>query len=164
MSTNIQIQSIIGPDKIFFGVNKETNEEIYLSKPSFDCNWYWSFGYLGNSDCHYQLDSYQSKQKILYTKDGKLTIITEKRNISMYDALLADYTLNPIIEKNLWVFCELALSIYTLKKAAELFHIGGAHMTVNPGKDKLKNIELYNTLTFDLIPEQCQLLWDLINK
>jgi hypothetical protein len=156
----LNIPTINGPDKIFFGTRKDDNSSIYITKPKFDCNWYWSFGYLGN--CHYHLYSYQTKQICLTDKDGKFHMFTEKRNINMYDALQADYDLAPAIANNLWQFCELALTIYTLKEMAELCHIGGAHMTINPGKAYLQDKDIYNKLVTEFIPKQCQALWDLI--
>lgn len=156
------MKTIQGKDKILLGTNKESKERIYLDKPSFDCSWYWGFGYLGNKDCHYHLEGYQKTDRLLYTKEQEIVVLTQSRNISIYDALLADYNLNPTIEKNLWVFCELALSIYTLKDCAELFNRGGSHMTTNPDQELLKSKTMYDKLTFELIPAQCQTLWDLV--
>ena len=157
------MKSINGQNKIFFGTKKQTNENIYMDKPTFDCNRYWSFGYLGNTQCHYHLESYQKNDIVLYTKNKALKSVTENRNISMRDALLEDYDLSANIKSNLLVFCELSLSIYTLKKAADLFHTGGANMTTNPSHDLLKDSDMYTKLVNVLIPEQCQKLWDLIS-
>ena len=156
------IKSIQGKDKIFFGVDKGTKERIFISKPEFSCNWYWSFGHLGNKNCHYHLDGYQSKGHAFKLEDGSFKVLTEKRNINMYDALLADYDLAPAIQENLWRFCELAKTIYTLKETAEVFHRGGSHYTTNPCKGILQDEPLYNKLTFDLIPNTCQAFWELI--
>jgi len=136
---------ITGPDKLFFGVRKSDATRIYIDKPSFDCEWYWSFGYLGNKDEHYHLNGYQNG-----------------RNTDIHSALSSDYDLNPSIEKNLWVFCELALSIYKLKESAELFHLGGAHMTTNPHRKSLKKISYERTINEKLLPEQLQTFWNLI--
>lgn len=43
----MKTKSINGKSRVFLGTSKKTNERIYLEKPSFDCNWYWGFGYLG---------------------------------------------------------------------------------------------------------------------
>lgn len=158
----MNIPTINGPDKIYFGTRKDDNSQIYIDKPTFDCGWYWSFGYLGNKNCHYHLKAYQEKDIVYIDKFDKLHILTENRNVCMRDALLQDYELNPKIEANLWQFCELALTIYALKESAEIFHRGGSYMTTNPGKTMLKNDSLYLEFVSVLIPSQCQLLWDLI--
>lgn len=143
---------INGKDKVFFGTNKETNERIYISKPSWDCDWYWGFGYLGNKNCHYHLDAYQSKDQCFKLEDGSYKVLTEKRNICMYDALLEDYNLNPKIKKNLWEFCELVLTAYTLKKTAETLGRGGSNMTTNPCADLIKNPEEVKRINEVVLP------------
>ncbi len=158
-----KIKEIKGPEKIMLGVRKDDGSTIYFSKPTFDCGWYWGFGYLGNKNCHYHIESYQSKSVLFEKKEGGFYHGTEKRNICIHDALLADYGLAPKIKDNLWTFCELVLTIYALKKTADIYHIGGSHMTINPGAKTLINKERYDWLVFDAIPKQIQLLWDLIS-
>ena len=33
--------------------------KYWLESESWDCNWYWGFGYLGNKNCHYHLKNYK---------------------------------------------------------------------------------------------------------
>lgn len=140
--------TITGTNKVLLGTN-EQGEKIFITKPEWDCNWYWSFGYLGNKNCHYQLNNYQNKNNKI-------------RNKNMYDCLTDDYKLNPKIEENLWQFCELALTIYTLKEAAEVIGLGGSHMTKNYCEDIIKNPEETKRLNEVVIPTLCQTLWNLI--
>ena len=156
------MKEIQGKNKVFFGT--KDGERIYITKPTFDCGWYWSFGYLGNAQCHYHLSSYQNKEVRFKDAEGKFRCFTELRNLHMCDCLLKDYALNPVILDNLWVFCELALTIYTLKETADIYHAGGSHTTTNPCKDMLKNDERYQELVGMIIPELCQKLWDIIDK
>jgi len=131
--------------KIFFGINKETNERIYLDKPSWDCGWYWGFGYLGNKDCHYHLSSY---------KNG--------RNINMYDALITDYDLNAKIKENLWEFCELVESSYVLKETAEVLGRGGSHYTTNVCSDIIKNEVEVKRINEVVLPKIFDALYKII--
>ena len=123
--------------KVEFGVHKASGETIYLTLPTWDCNWYWSFGYLGNRNWHYHLSGY-----------------AEGRNICMHDALLSDYELVPALAAKLWVFCELAHTAYTLKAAAEVLGRGGSHQTTNPCAATIKNqaeVERINTVVLPAI-------------
>lgn len=113
---------INGSKRVFFGIDKETNERIFLTKPSWDCGLYWGFGFLGNKNCHYHLSGYD-----------------KGRNIYMHDALLNDYKLNNSIQNNLWEFCELVKTAYTLKDTAEVLGRGGSHYTTNPCSEIIKN-------------------------
>lgn len=137
------MKEIIGNNKVFFGT--KDGEKMYITKPTWDCDWYWSFGYLGNNNCHYHLDGYQ-----------------KGRNINMHDALMQDYELSENIKNNLWVFCELALSIYQLKSTAELLGRGGAHMTTNPCKDIILDKEYTDRINNEVLPVVMQKFWDLI--
>jgi hypothetical protein len=158
------IRTIEGKGRIFFGVNKETKERIYLSKPTFDCSWYWSFGYLGNKGCHYHLSSYGTKEQFLKLENGEYKRITEDRNKNMYDCLNEDYDLNPIIKDNLWSFCEQVSTIYSLKEAYEVLHRGGSHFTTHPMQKKVKKTGTANMLNDRLLPELMKNLWDQFSK
>jgi hypothetical protein len=97
------------------------NEKIYLSAPSWDCGWYWGFGYLGNQNCHYHVDG-MSKGK------------------NLYDAFRHHFGNSLIVrESDLWQFAELFSSFYALKKTAEVLGRGGSHFTGNPCKDIIIN-------------------------
>lgn len=127
--------------KYFFGTRKSDNVAVYISAPSWDCGWYWGFGYLGNKNEHYHLDSYQQKQHVFKLENGKYEIITEARNKNMFDCLSEDYDLSDKIKNNLWKFCELVKTAYNLKETAEVLGRGGSHYTVNPCADLIKNAE-----------------------
>ena len=42
------------PLTIFLG--KHDGKSILLRRPSFECDWYWGFGYIGNKNLHTHLD------------------------------------------------------------------------------------------------------------
>ena len=46
-------------EKIFLGTVRDgiegmiiSGEKLYIEKHSFDCGWYWGFGYIGNKNIH----------------------------------------------------------------------------------------------------------------
>lgn len=130
--------------KIVFGKIKKTGESIHLSLPTWDCGWYWSFGYLGNQNCCYHLDSYQSEAGF-----------GEHRNIDMFDALKSDYNLCPSLQEdnNLWKFCELSKTAYSLIEVAGIFNRGGSHYGPNPCAAALKNPEWVKHINEVLLPQ-----------
>ncbi len=139
--------------KYFFGTRKSDGNRIWLTGPSWDCGWYWGFGYLGNSEEHYHLNSFNRIQRHVQLKDDSYMHLTEGRNINMYDALLADYDLNPKIEENLWKFCELIKTAYILTDAAEVLGRGGAHYSTNPCADLIKNSEEVDRINNVVLPK-----------
>jgi hypothetical protein len=139
--------------RVFFGTRKADNSRIYLTLPTWDCGWYWSFGYLGNNKEHYHLSGYQKKDHFLKLEDGSFKLLTEARNLHMHDVLMVDYDLNPkLSDSNLWKFCELARTAYSLKETAEVFGRGGSHITTNPCAELIKNPELVKKINEELLP------------
>lgn len=149
------MKHIDGSEKFLFGSVKGSGEKIYMTKPGWQCGRYWAFGYLGNKNCHYHLDGYQS---------GPL--FNDKRNICMHDALKKDYKLAPQIEENLWQFCEQALTIYTLKESAEVMGRGGSHMTTHKERDFILEHckDQANTINDIVLPKLLQVFWDTFSK
>ena len=111
-------------EKIFIG--KSDNQNEYLASPSWDCDWYWGFGYLQNKNIHHHLDS----------------LIKDK---NMFDAIKEYYgdTINKKLTqddfKPLWTFCELVSTFYALKETAELLGRGGSNYKSNPCSELIKN-------------------------
>lgn len=102
------------PTKIFLGEND--GEKIYLSAPSWDCGWYWGFGYIGNRNCHYHVDG-----------------LNKKENVNLYDAFKKHFGDTLVVRgSQLWTLCELFQTFYALKEAAEVLGRGGSHMSTNP--------------------------------
>lgn len=118
-------------------------EKIYLSPPSWNCGWYWGFGYLGNKNCHYHLNRIN-------------------RDKNLYEALKEHFgdTLT-IKDADLWVFCELVMAAYSLKDTAEVLGRGGSHYTANPCKDLIINkneVTRINSIVLPAIFDQINLI------
>ena len=95
-----------------------------LHAPSWDCGWYWGMGYLGHRDAHFHLDG-----------------VVKEHKTNMFDALKKEFsdTLTITNDADLWTFCELMETAYTLKETAEVFGRGGSHYAANPIAGLIKN-------------------------
>lgn len=125
-------------------------EVIYLSAPSWDCGWYWGFGYLGNNNRHYHLHG-----------------LSERKNQNLYDAIKEHFGSSLVINEergnDLFKFCELVLTAYTLKETAEVLGRGGSHMTTNPCAELIKNpveVGRINEILLPAIFNEIADLWD----
>lgn len=119
-------------NRFLMGKTEEGN--IYLSPPSWDCGWYWGFGYLGNRNCHYHLSG-----------------IDKDKN--MYDALKHHFGESLTIpDCHLWQFCELIKTAYALKETAEVLDRGGSHYTNNPCSEIIKNKEETDRINSIVLP------------
>lgn len=123
------------PAKIFIG--KRENENIYLSAPSWDCGWYWGFGYLGNKNCHYHVNG-----------------LAKKENTNLAYAFKKHFGKSLIVRSSqLWVLCDLFGAFYTLKDAAKVLAKGGSHYTTNPCEEIIKNKEEVTRINFVVLPK-----------
>lgn len=128
-------------ERRYLGKRKEDGKMVYIAAPTWDCNWYWSFGYLQATGEHYHLRSYA--------------------NINWKDALERDYTLNVKLRgDNLWKFYELAKTAYGLKEAAELLGRGGSNVTENPLSEIIKNNFEVDRINLIVLPQ----IFDEINE
>jgi len=95
-------------------LGKNDGETIYLSPPSWDCGWYWGFGYIGNENRHYHIDGLNKEKNI---RDAMIEHFGDSLKIRLLDV---------------WTFAELMQTFYALKEAAEVLGRGGSHITSNP--------------------------------
>ncbi len=136
-------------------IGKHDNENIYLSVPTWECGWYWSFGYLVNENCHYHLNRIQQQEH-------------PTGNINLFDAIkkhFGDTLCRPLQnEKNLWTFCDLVQTAYTLKETAEVLGRGGSHYTINPLKELIENQAEVKRINEIVLPEIFDAIYNIIKN
>ena len=120
------------------GIDQD-NKKVYLQTPSWDCGWYWGFGYIQQYNNRGSMVSHIHFNGLFLKKD----IFTSFKDY------FKETTLQ---EKEIWTLLELMKSFYELKEIAELFGRGGSHITANPCKDILKDENLSNKINKVLIP------------
>lgn len=70
----------------------------------------------------------------------------------MVDALQNDYELNPKIKGDIWKFCELFKTAYTLREYSDVVFRGGAHYDKNPLHDLIVSSDEYERINEVLLP------------
>ena len=115
-------------NKIYLGNNTQYGR-LYLSKHSWDCGWYWGFGYIGNSRLHMHIDS----------------LINGEYDVNkIFDGSTG------ITQDQWWIIRDLFRQAYALKCAAFVYRHGG-HQTTKPGiTDCIKNLEMAALINKDL--------------
>lgn len=119
------------------GIDSNGNKH-YLQAPSWDCGWYWGFGYIHTFSArdierHYHFDSF-----------GK----TE----NMHDGFKKAFVDSVLTDSELWKLCELMKTFYILKSTAEVLGRGGAHYTTNPCCELIKNSEEVERINKKVLP------------
>lgn len=129
------VPAISGKNRYYIG--RLDGEAMCLSKPSFDCGWYWGMGYVGNRNCHMHLDG------ILNEKSGNW--------FDNFKSAFTDIPESLQDDKNLWKFVETFHTLYTLKEAASVYHIGGSHYTTPV--INLKDPVMYEKIVTEHMPD-----------
>lgn len=135
-------------EKIFLGTLRKDagtfadGERIYINKHSWDCNWYWGFGYLDNARTHFHFDS-------LLKGSPKLA---------------SDLFISPrYTDKNWWIIRDLFIQAYALKKAAEVYRHGG-HQTTKQGlTDIIMSQDKADSINKDL-EKVLDTLWNFLEQ
>jgi len=130
--------------KIYIGENN--NERIYLYPPSWDCGWYWGFGYLGNKNCHYHFNG--------LNKDKNL-----------YDGIIEHFGDSFVVKTSkIWLFAELMQTFYELKNTCEVLGRGGSHLTSNPCKSLITNEKEVNRINKFVLPAVFDEIYKILDK
>lgn len=109
--------------KILLG--RINNENIYLSRHTWDCGWYWGFGYVGNFNYHFHIDSLINERD--YGGNFPSTDVNK-----VFE--------NPEFTQNQWwVIRDLFIQAYSLKETAACFRYGGHQVHKTGITDILKN-------------------------
>lgn len=123
-------------DRILLGYAKwddmcaNPGRPVYLTKHQWDCGWYWGFGYVGNSACHFHFDS----------------LITHP---APYEAS-ALFSSPAVSDSAWWVIRDLFKQAYALKQAAEVYRHGG-HQTTKKGlTDIIQDLDKAKVINADL--------------
>ena len=145
------IATYFGKKNYLLGRDKE-GKKIYLVAPSWDCGWYWGFGYLhsytrrfGQLDTgthtHFDTEFFES-----YT--------------NCFDAFKNYFDDTTLTANEIWILCDYMKTFYTLRKTAELFRHGYSYITGRAKIDNLERQDLEKEINEKMLPE----LFEKIDK
>lgn len=126
------------------------NQWVYLEKPSWDCGWYWGFGYLHyhtrnartwNTHTHFDSVFFNVSR---YEKD-------EWNSKSAYDRLRTFERLT-LTEKEMWKLLDYMKTFYTLKETAAVFGRGGSHFTSSANLEIIKSEDIAEHINKVMLP------------
>ena len=147
-------------NKKIYLLGKDKDGVFYwLEEPSWDCGWYWGFGYVetytNNKHPHLakDIDSHQHFDG-LFLKGNKCT----------YDAFKEFFEETPLNDDEIWELCDYMLTFYTLRKTADLFHNGYSWQTHNAFVEDLKNQEQEDLINKKLLPEVFKRIQELLEE
>lgn len=129
------------------GINKD-NDYVWLEKETWDCDWYWAAGYLHTYTNN--LNPERAKDLAMHTHFDYMFLRGSQCSRDMFKMYFKDTVLT---DEEIWVLCDLMMTYYTLKKAAELFRNGYSHQTALAKIDKLQSPMTADMINKVLLPE-----------
>lgn len=121
--------------KQLLGYTKYDHKPIYLEGFSWDCDWYWGGGYIGNKNMHCHFDGCfldvpdrrgHPLGNFITPWDSGKTGAVIRNGCSVWESIetfLEDVPEH--ISKNWWRIKDLYKQFYRLRDAAEVFRYGG---------------------------------------
>jgi hypothetical protein len=136
------------------GVN-EFGQKLWLEAPSWDCNWYWGFGYIEIYNYGGRRDPSKCTDISSHSHwDSSIVGLGKSKKSESYCHNPFDskaFKKTTFTEKEGWELAELFSQFYTMKKSAEFFHRGKSHVAETK-IPSWKNEEAENLINKQIIP------------
>lgn len=152
--------SAFGEDIYLLGEDRN-GIKYWLESPTWDCGWYWGFGYVEtytNNDnpgkskdiqSHSHISGFYGSQDIYDFEKQCFRKGEYIHNLHDTPSLVS----TTFTDKEGWTLTELFRTFYHLRESAELFGRGGMHTTTNPCAEILTNKEWAEHINKVLIPK-----------
>jgi hypothetical protein len=138
----------------------EQGINYWLEAPSWDCGWYWGFGYIEtytNNECpehSRDIDSHSHWSGLIgvqthYDWEKKCEVKDEYIHHVNQNKMFAQTVLT---DKESWELSDLMKRWEAMKEMAEILHSGTGHLT-SSGKHKTKNDEFLKWINKVELPE-----------
>lgn len=146
--------------KIIYFLGKDVNGTNYwLEEPSWDCGWYWGFGYVENYTnnarpdlarditCHQHFDGLFLKGPDCGKDEFKKLLVQ-----------------TPLTDDEIWELTDYMRTFYTLKEVAELFKHGYSYQTERAKIDSLENKDQEDLVNKVWLPEVFKRIKKLLSE
>ena len=131
---------------------------VWLEKESWDCGWYWGFGYLHT----FTNNEHPTRSKDLasHTHFNSVFMKSPAFTKKAFEEYFEETTLTV---DEMWILCDYMTIYYTLKDAARLFQCGHGGLTSKAVIDGLKSEEMAAHINKVLLPELFKRIEELLS-
>ena len=129
------------------GINQD-GEYVWLEEPSWDCGWYWGFGYLHTYTNNKQPE--RSKDLNSHTHFDSQFLNGPACSRDMFKKYFKSTVLT---DSEIWELVDYMKTFYTLKSVAELFKHGYSYQTERAKIEGLKSEEQQDLVNKVWLPE-----------
>lgn len=150
-----QIIKVFNKKMYLLGTTKADNKKCWLVAPSWDCGWYWGFGYI--QTLTNETNPERSRDIESHTHFGYNILNGGDNGFNNFKEYFSN---TPLSDDEIWTLCDYMKTFYTLQKTAELFGRGYSYYTERAKIDELKDTEQVDKINKTLLP----ILFDKIDK
>lgn len=122
--------------------------KYWLEAPSWDCDWYWGFGYIET----YTNNNCPEKARDIHSHQHFDSLFLNKPRVSAFDAFKEFFKETTLNDNEIWTLIDYMSSFYTLKKAAATLGRGYSHITEKAKLEEAKNIEMAKEINEKILP------------
>ena len=141
-----------GKNKKYLMGKNQNGEKVWLETPSWDCSWYWGFGYLTTKNSHTHVDGLTGRHEY-YDTEKQCHRLSSEYIHNIYDSpKLVETTFT---QNEGWELSELFKEFYLLKDMAEYTHRSPAscNLTTSPvTQDPVKMAQWHKEINEVMIP------------
>ena len=143
-----------GKDIYYLG--KLDGRKMWLEEATWDCGWYWGFGYI---------ETYTNNNNPANSKD--IESHQHYNSLLLHDGIhilsdIPELTDCPLTISEQWELSDLMKSFYTLRSAAETFHLGNSNMCVKHKLD-LKDDDFARKINDEILPEIFDRIYEILS-
>lgn len=140
----------------FLGVN-DYGENVWLEEATWDCGWYWGFGYLET----YTNNRNPSKSKDISSHTHFDSICFKEVN-GKYIYHINEILSTPLSDSESWELSDLMKRFYSLKETAAIFTNGNGHYSSENSHDS-KNEEMAKYINAKELPKIFQAIYKILS-
>lgn len=146
---------VFGKDVYLLGQD-ENGKKYWLEAASWDCNWYYGFGYIET----YTNNDKPEKSIDINSHEHYNTKIL--KNGLLPDNFRKIFINTPLNDEEIWQLNELMTTFYTIKRYMELLYRGTSNITNNPSKNIIKNEKEWSRLKNEVLPDLFKKIYDIL--
>lgn len=144
------------PEFVTLGESGYFDGKVQIRRPSWDCGWYWGFGYLERWNARAKDIDFHSHF------DDEIFNVPGKHGRQVIQELFGD-TFVIKDDAKVWKFLDIMKTIYALKETAEVLERGGSNYAATPGcRDVVMNYDEVRRINCEVIPVLIDKMYELL--
>jgi hypothetical protein len=143
---NKKTVTVFNKKNYLLGTDKD-GKNYYLVMPSWDCGWYWGFGYVTSYTNNKRPDLARDISSHLHFDS---LFFNQKQHA--FDSFKEFFVKSPLSDDEIWQLCDYMKTFYTLRESAEVFGRGYSHYTEMAKLETLKNDDMLKMINEIMLP------------